>query len=106
MVLLMKALAEMVGTFAIIFVGGSSILLSERYPNLFPSFGIAVTFGSVVALMILAVGHLSGAHFNPAVTLAFAVAKRFPAAQIVVYWLSQCAGGLLAAVLLIGLRKV
>ena len=97
MALASKAFAEMIGTFAIIFVGGGSILLSERFPHFFPSFGVAFTFGSIITLMILALGHLSGAHFNPAVTLAFAVAKRFPAPQIYVYWLSQCAGGLFAA---------
>ena len=101
----MKALAEMAGTFAMIFVGGSSILLSERYPQIFPSFGIALTFGTVIALLILAAGNLSGAHFNPAVTLAFAAAKRFPVSHIGAYWLSQCAGGLGAAGLLILMRK-
>ena len=106
MTLAIKALAEMAGTFAIIFVGGSSILLSEKFPNLFPSFGIAITFGCVVTLMILAVGHLSGAHFNPAVTLAFAVTKRFPAEQVFLYWLSQCTGGLAAAGLLIALKQI
>ena len=106
MLMAIKALAEMAGTFAVIFVGGGSILLAERYPDFFPSFGVAVAFGLIITLMILSLGHLSGAHFNPAVTLAFAVAKRFPPAQIAVYWLSQCAGGLAAAVLLTALRKI
>jgi len=106
MMLAAKALAEMSGTFLLIFVGGSSILLSEKYPHFFPSFGVAVTFGSVICLMILALGHISGAHFNPAVTLAFAVAKRFPAAQIWLYWASQCAGGILGAGALLLLRRV
>ena len=100
-----KALAEMLGTFAIIFVGGGSILLSERWPQFFPSAGIALTFGGIIALMILVLGNVSGAHFNPVVTLAFSVARRFPAAQVILYWFSQCAGGLLAAGLLLLLRK-
>lgn len=95
-----KAFAEMTGTFAVIFVGGGSILLAER-TQFFPSAGIAITFGLVVTLMILALGGLSGAHFNPAVTLAFAVARDFPRGQVLVYWASQCAGGLLAAALLL-----
>ncbi len=106
MALLGKALAEMVGTFTIIFVGGSSILLSEKYPAFVPSFWVAVTFGTVVTLMILAIGHFSGAHFNPAVSLAFVLTKRFPVSQLAVYWLSQCAGGAVAAVLLIVLRRM
>lgn len=106
MSLLYKALAEMIGTFAIIFVGGSSIILSERFPHLFPSFGVAITFGTIVMLMILAVGNLSGAHFNPAVTLAFALVKRFPFSQIYIYWLSQCAGGAAAAGFLIFLKRL
>lgn len=103
---LYPALAEMIGTFAVISVGGGSILLSERYPHIFPSVGIAITFGTVIALMILAVGHVSGAHFNPAVTLAFAVTKRLPAAQAPVYWLSQGIGAVIAAILLIHLKSV
>ncbi len=106
MLMVNKALAEMIGTFAIIFVGGGSILISERFPNIFPSFWIAVTFGSIITLMILAFGYLSGAHFNPAVTLAFAVTRRIPAVQVPLYWVSQCVGGLLAALFLILVRKI
>ncbi len=106
MTLALKALAEMTGTFAIIFVGGSSILLSEKFPGQFPAAGVAITFGSIVALMILALGVRSGAHFNPAVTLAFAIAHGFPAAQIILYWSSQLAGGLLAACLLLFLKRL
>ena len=73
-----KAVAEMVGTFAVIFVGGGSIVLSERYPQAFPTFCIPIAWGLAVTLMIFAAGRISGAHFNPAVTLAFAVAKRIP----------------------------
>ncbi len=104
--LLHKALAEMAGTFVMIFVGGGAILLSERFPQYFPSFGIAVTFGAIIALMILALGHFSGAHFNPAVTLAFAAAGRFPVSSVPVYWLGQFAGGLAAAGLLLILKKI
>ena len=101
-----KALAEVIGTFLVISIGGGSILLLEKYPAFFPSFGVAVTFGTIVALMILAVGQFSGAHFNPAVTLAFAVVKRLPASQVPVYWMSQCVGGLAAAGILILLKKL
>src|SRR3989344_596526 len=96
----LPVLAEMMGTFAIIFVGGSSILLRERFPQLVPAYGVPIAWGLTIALMIAALGHLSGAHFNPAVTLAFAAAKRWPFVQVACYWGSQFCGGLAAIVLL------
>ena len=106
MLLTQKALAEMMGTFTMIFVGGGSIVLSERFPQIFPSFIIPIAWGLTIALMIFAVGHISGAHFNPAVTLAFVVAKRLPASQIGIYWGSQLCGGLVAIGLLEVLKKL
>ena len=101
-----KVLAEIMGTFTMIFVGGGSILLTERYPQMFPAFIIPIAWGTTIALMIFAVGPISGAHFNPAVTLAFAVSKRLPAAQVLVYWTSQFIGGLAAIGLLEVLKRV
>ncbi len=101
-----KALAEMIGTFAMVFVGGGVILLSEKYPNVIRPYFIPVTWGLVICTMIFAMGKISGAHFNPAVTLAFAVTQRISVSQVPVYWLSQCAGGLTAAILLIILKKI
>ena len=106
MLLIQKALAEMIGTFTMIFVGGGSIVLSERFPQVFPSFMIPIAWGLTIALMIFAVGHVSGAHFNPAVTLAFVVSGRVPASQIVLYWGSQLCGGLVATGLLEVLRRI
>jgi aquaporin NIP len=93
-----KALAEMGGTFALIFVGGASIILTEK--NILPPISIPIAWGFMVFLMIIAFGHISGAHFNPAVTLAFVVAKRIPASQIWFYWTSQVVGGVAAVSLL------
>jgi len=62
--------------------------------------GIGLTFGLVVAVMIYAVGHVSGAHFNPAVTLAFAVGRHFPWSLVPRYWAAQLLGGVAASVLL------
>ena len=101
-----KALAEMIGTFTMIFVGGGSILLSEKYPHIVPAFCIPIAWGLTISLMIFAVGHISGAHFNPAVTLAFVVAKRLPLNQITIYWASQFLGGLAAVSLLGALQKI
>ncbi len=99
-----KALMEMAGTFMVIFIGGGSMLLAEK--NLIPSYFIPVAWGLTVCLMIFAVGHISGAHFNPAVTLAFTAAKQFPVTQVPLYWLSQCAVGVFAILLLSELRKI
>ncbi|MBP9733037.1 MAG: aquaporin [Candidatus Omnitrophica bacterium] len=105
MLLSHKALAEVIGTFAMIFIGGGSMILAERFPQI-PGIFIPAAWGGIIALMILAVGNISGAHFNPAVTLAFAAFKRLPAEQIPVYWLSQFAGGLMAVTLLGVLKKI
>lgn len=91
------------GTFALIFVGGGSILLSEK--NIVPPICIPIAWGFMVCLMIIAAGHISGAHFNPAVTLAFAAVKRIPLSEVWVYWTSQFAGGLAAVALLAVFNK-
>ncbi len=64
--------------------------------------GVAITFGLVIMAMIYAVGHISGAHFNPAVTLAFALSRHFPWPRLLGYWGAQLAGALAAAVILRG----
>ena len=106
LLLTQKALAEIVGTFTMIFVGSGSILLTERFPQTFPPFIIPIAWGLTIALMIFAVGPISGAHFNPAVTLAFVVAKRIPASDIFIYWASQLTGGLMAIGLLEAIKKI
>ena len=106
MLLTQKALAEMIGTFTMIFVGGGSIILTEKYPHIFPIFIIPIAWGCTIALMIFALGNVSGAHFNPAVTLAFVAAKRLPLALIPLYWTSQMVGGLAAISLLEALKKI
>ena len=62
--------------------------------------GIAATFGLVIMVMIYAVGHISGGHFNPGVTLAFAAARHFPIRDVVPYWAAQFVAAILAAVVL------
>lgn len=94
--LMQKALAEIIGTFMMIFVGAGSIVLTEKFPQTFPALMIPAAWGLIITLMIVALGSHSGAHFNPAVTLAFVAAKRVPASLLWVYWPSQLAGGLLA----------
>jgi aquaporin NIP len=91
-ILLKKSLAEVVGTFTLVFCGCGSIMVAERYPGILSHASISVIFGLAVAVMIYAVGHISGAHFNPSVTLAFAAARHFPFEEVLVYWISQFAG--------------
>lgn len=90
-----KCLAECIGTGAIVFFGCGSIMLGTLPTHLIP-----LVFGAIVATMIYTVGHISGAHFNPAVTLAFAVTRHFPLKQLIPYWLAQCLGAIAASALL------
>ncbi|MFL5962502.1 MAG: aquaporin [Gaiellaceae bacterium] len=94
-----SVIAEAVGTFALVFAGAGAIVVDARTHAL-GHVGVAITFGLVIMAMIYAVGHVSGAHFNPAVTFAFALTRHFPWARAVAYWGAQIAGALLAAALI------
>lgn len=93
-------LAELVGTFALVFCGTGAIIINQENGGAVTHLGIAITFGLIVSSMIFAFGDISGAHFNPAVTLAFYVAKIFPRKEIIPYVISQIIGGCLASVTL------
>lgn len=93
--------AEAIGTFALVFAGAGAIMVETRTGAL-GQVGIALTFGLVIMAMICAVGHISGAHFNPAVTFAFALTRHFPWTRVLAYWLAQLAGALAAALILRG----
>lgn len=92
-------LAEAIGTFALVFAGCGAIMADAAGAGLGPV-GIALTFTFVVAAMVYAIGHVSGAHINPAVTLAFAAVGRFPWRRAPSYIAAQVVGGLAAAGLL------
>src|ERR687892_1370714 len=97
---LLRALAaEAIGTFALVFAGAGAIMVDAQTGAL-GNVGIAFTFGLVIMAMIYAVGHISGAHFNPAVSFAFALTRHFPWARAAAYWAAQIAGALAAALLL------
>jgi aquaporin NIP len=93
--------AELIGTFALVFAGAGAIMVDAKTGAL-GHVGVAITFGLVIMAMIYAVGHVSGAHFNPAVSLAFALSRHFPWPRVAAYWAAQVAGALLAAILLRG----
>jgi len=93
--------AEFVGTFALVFAGCGAIMVDARGGGL-GHVGVSITFGLVIMAMIYAVGHISGAHFNPAVTFAFALTRHFPWRRSVAYWATQVAAALTAAAILRG----
>ena len=93
--------AEAFGTFALVFAGAGAIMVDAKTHEL-GHVGVAITFGLVIMAMIYAVGHVSGAHFNAAVTFSFALTRHFPWSRAVGYWAAQFAGALLAAALLRG----
>jgi aquaporin Z len=95
-----KYIAEAIGTFALVFCGTGAIVINQETNGMVSHAGIAITFGLIVMAMIYALGNISGAHLNPAVSIAFAVAKRFPPKQLVPYILSQTAGAIAASLIL------
>jgi MIP family channel proteins len=91
--------AELIGTFALVFAGAGAIMVDGK-TGVLGHVGVAITFGLVIMAMIYAVGHVSGAHFNPAVSFAFALSRHFPWPRAAAYWAAQIAGALIAAILL------
>jgi aquaporin TIP len=107
---LRRGFAEFVGTFTLVFIGAGSILTLgkaldfARFPGpvgpLFTLVAIAFAHGLAIAVMVSAVGHISGGHFNPAITLGFLITRRLAPSLGLVYWLAQFGAAALAALLL------
>ena len=95
-----KYIAEFIGTFAIVFCGTGAIIINQETGGAISHVGIAATFGLIVMCMIYTFGEISGAQFNPAVTIAFAVAGRFDKKEVLPYIGSQVAGAFLASIIL------
>src|SRR5450432_1938964 len=95
-----KYIAEMIGTFALVFCGTGAIIINQETGGTITHAGIAITFGLIVMAMIYALGGISGAHLNPAVSIAFAIARRFPFKQLLPYIISQCGGAIFASLVL------
>ena len=92
-----KYWAELLGTYILVFVGTGAIMINEITGGAVSHLGVGLSFGLVVMSMIYTIGDISGAHINPAVTLAFSVAKRFPKNQILPYISFQLVGAILAS---------
>jgi aquaporin Z len=91
--------AEFIGTYILVFAGTGAIIV-EMLTGAMGHVGIALTFGLVVTALIYAFGHISGAHFNPAVSIAFTVMKEFEKRELVPYILAQVIGAILASMTL------
>jgi MIP family channel proteins len=96
-----RLVAEAIGTFFLVFIGPGSIMVNAYTGGAVGHVGVALAFGSVVIAMIFALGHLSGAHINPAVTIAFWSTRRFPTGEVIPYVVAQCAGAVGASVVLL-----
>ena len=93
-----KAAAEFIGTFWLVFGGCGSAVLAAAFPSLGIGFvGVALAFGLTVLTMAFAIGHISGCHLNPAVSVGLLVGKRFPASDLLPYVIAQVLGGIAGA---------
>ncbi len=95
-----KYTAEFIGTFILVFCGTGAMIIDETTRGAVTHVGVAITWGLIVMALIYSLGEISGAHINPAVTIAFAAAKQFPAKQVFPYIASQIAGALTASIVL------
>ena len=95
--------AEGLAAFALVFAGCGAIVADEVYGGALGTVGVALVFGLIIMVMVYATGHLSGAHINPAVTLAFTLTRHFPARDAVAYVGAHLTGALLAALLLLAI---
>ncbi|HUI54098.1 MAG TPA: aquaporin Z [Bryobacteraceae bacterium] len=96
-----RAMAEFIGTFWLVFGGCGSAVLAAAFPSLGIGFlGVAFAFGLTVLTMAFAIGHISGCHLNPAVSVGLVVGKRFPASNLLAYVIAQVAGAIVAAAVL------
>jgi aquaporin Z len=96
-----RVLAEFIGTFWLVLGGCGSAVLAAAFPNVgIGLLGVSVAFGLTVVTMAYAIGHISGCHLNPAVTLGLAVSGRFKSAEVLPYWVAQVLGAIAAAGLL------
>jgi aquaporin NIP len=95
--MLKRLIGEFLGTFGLVFCGTGAIIINQESNGAITHLGIAIVFGLIVMAMILSFGHISGAHINPAVSIALCVSKRFSWRHLAPYILAQLAGALFAS---------
>jgi len=101
-----RSIAEFIGTFWLVFGGCGSAVLAAAFPAVgIGLLGVSLAFGLTVLTMAYTIGHISGCHLNPAVSVGLVVAKRFPASELLPYVVAQVAGGVLAAAVLYGIAS-
>lgn len=92
--------AEGIGTFALVFAGCGAIMIDTLSHGQITHVGVGLVFGLIITVMIYTLGHISGAHFNPAVTLGFVLTRHFPLSRLIGYWIAQVLGAIGAALCL------
>ena len=95
-----RYLSELIGTFAMAFCGAGAIIINDISGGTVTHVGVALTFGLIVMAMVYSLGDLSGAHINPAVTIAFWAAGRFHKKEVLPYIIAQIAGAIMASAIL------
>jgi len=98
-----RAGAEALAAFALVFAGCGAAVANVQYEQSLGTVGVALVFGLVIMVMVYATGHLSGAHINPAVTVAFTLSRHFPAREAAAYVAAQGVGAIVAALLLLAI---
>ena len=101
-----RALAELIGTFLLVVVGCGAIVVDAHTGGAVTHAGVALAFGAVVMVVIYSLGDVSGAHINPAVSLGFWVAGSLPRAELLRFLAAQCAGAVIASLLLLSLIHI
>ena len=96
-----RAAAEGLATFALVFAGCGAIVANSVYEGALGTIGIGLVFGLIILVMVYATGHLSGAHINPAVTIAFTLTRHFPAREAAAYVAAQLVGAIAGALVLL-----
>jgi MIP family channel proteins len=99
--LLRRSVAEGLAAFALVFAGCGAIVTNATHQNALGSVGVSLAFGLVIMVMVYATGHLSGAHINPAVTIAFTLTRHFPGRDAIAYIAAQLIGATAGALLLL-----
>src|SRR5271154_3385088 len=95
-----KYIAEFIGTFALVFAGTGAIIINDVSGGVITHLGVGLVFGLIIMTMIYALGEISGAHFNPAVSFGFWLARRLPSREFLPYVSSQLLGALSASIFL------